>query len=596
MPPKIVLKRGLNRVPTGGKSIKAPKKGPKKAPKSSKQRRASSSSLSSASLDLSDDGGYSGVDDVSDSDDDEENVFAAEEEHILANARQPAAPSSPRPTSSDIDGDEDEAAADADDDDDSDDNDNENEKELESADEDGGDTSSVSWNGFASENDEPVPAQVHTAEPEDVDDFFPDIFIAQDSLDSGFRREIEQDDDDDSSVSATYWDYSGAAGAPDDSDDDPYGIDEEFPNIFGPSSANEPHDAAHPKVAELPLPEDDDDESDGYMSDGETTEEDEPEPVPRKKMIPILRARSGDPSDSEKSEGGTPRPTKRPIKKPIKKPIVVMNPITRKMMVITPQKKQRKFDVMVDPGQFQPDYFSCPNSNQTSPIMGNPGSLMMSAMSSANFYAGGMIDFQTVGPAEAFFPSGAEPYMGDDSEDSWLVDAEHDDEDVEERNLNIEDFLDFGDGGSDGEDDVDNTEDGNTDRTPSRRSSMAPSALSDSNNDVHPLLSHLTNNADAVGAFRRNQVNQQLILNGQATQESLAFSNPLYHGTLRGIKHGSLGGAATPLTPERRHKKIMAKSPSEAILQKRKASGPAADVSQAHKRQRSISDVRTMHL
>ncbi|POS74317.1 hypothetical protein DHEL01_v207292 [Diaporthe helianthi] len=625
MPPKIVLKRGLNRVPTGGKSIKAPKKGPMKAPTSSKQRRASSSSLSSASLDLSDDGGYSGVDDVSDSDDDEENVFAAEEEHILANARQPAAPSSPRPTSSDIDGDEDEAAADADDDDDSDENDNENENEheheheLESADEDDDDTSSVSWNGFASENDEHVPAEVHTAEPvsttpverhvrfagvpdsesdsdeteEDVDDFFPDIFIAQDSLDSGFRREIEQDDDDDSSVSATYWDYSGAAGAPDESDDDPYGIDEEFPNIFGGSGVNEPHDATQSRVAELPLPGDDDDESDGYMSDGETTEEDEPEPVPRKKMISILRARSRDPSDSEKSEGGTPRPTKRPFKKPI----VVMNPITRKMMVITPQKKQRKFDVMVDPGQFQPDYFSYPNSHQTSPIMGNPGSLMMSAMSSANFYAGGMMDFQTVGPAEAFFPLGAEPYVGDDSEDSWLVDAEHDD-DVEERNLNIEDFLDFGDGGSEGEDD-DKSEDGNTDGTPSRRTSMAPSALSalsDSNTDVHPLLSHLTNNADAVGAFRRNQVNQQLILNGQATQESLAFSNPLYHGTLRGIKHGSLGGAATPLTPERRHKKLLAKSPSDAISQKRKASGPAADMSQTHKRQRSISDVRTMRL
>jgi hypothetical protein len=309
-------------------------------------------------------------------------------------------------------------------------------------------------------------------------------------------------------------------------------------------------------------------------------------------LIPILRATSGEPSDSEKSESGTPRP----IKRSIKKPIVVMNPITRKMMVITPQKKKRKFDVVLDPAQFQPDYFSHPNSHQTSPIMGNPGSLMMSAMSSANFLAGGMMDFQTVGPAEAFFPSGTEPYMADDSEDSWLLDADHDDEDAEEKNLNIEDFLDFGEGGSEGEDDVDKSDEGNIDGTPSRRSSMATSGLSDSNNDVHPLLSHLTNNADAVGAFRRNQVNQQLILNGQATQESLAFANPLYHGTLRGIKHGSLGGAATPLTPERRRKKAPAKSPSEAALQKRKASGPVADMSQPHKRQRSISDVRTMHL
>ncbi|KUI63602.1 hypothetical protein VM1G_10287 [Cytospora mali] len=625
MPPrKIILKVGPSRVPRGGKSVKGPKKGLVNAPKSTtKKRRASSSSLSStSSLDLSDEDGYSGVEDVSDSDDDdEEHVFAAEEEHIITHElhrKQPATPSSPRPSTSDLDNDDEENAADADDDESDDDNDNEN--FLESMDEDVDEIGSVSWNGFTSENDEPVLAELDTAEPvsttpverhvrfagvpdsesdsdeteEDVDDFFPDIFIAQDSLDSNFRREIEQDDDDDSSVSATYWDYTGAGGAEEDSEDDPYAI-EDIPGIFGGSNMNTIIESAHSAVPDVPESEEEK-ESDGYESDGETTEEDEPELVPRKKLMSVRRGVSGEQSESDRSAGGTPRPNRSNTGSK-KKPILVLNPVTRKMMIITPQKK-RRFDVVLDPEQFQTDYFSLPTTNQSSSIIGNPGALMMSAMSSANFFAGGAMDFQTVGPTEAFFPAASDPYvefMGDESEDSFLVEAD-DEDDGEEKNLNIEDFLDFGEGDTDGEGQAADNDDGITDITPSRRASTAPSATSDSNTDVHPLLSHFTNNADAVGAFRRNQVNQQLILNGQATQESLAFSNPLYHGTLRGIKHGSLGGAATPLTPERRHKKALAKSPSDAVNQKRKASTLGADDGHVRKRQQSISDVKAMHL
>lgn len=626
MPPrKIILKVGPSRVPKAGKSVKGPKKGlVNTTPKSSaKRRRASSSSLSSASLDLSDEDGYSGVEDVSDSDDDDEaHVFAAEEEHIITHElhrKQPDTTSSPRPSLSDVDNIDEENSADADDDE----SDDENEVEhfLESIDGDVDETGSVSWNGFTSENDEPAAAEVDTAEPvsttpverhvrfagvpdsesdsdeteEDVDDFFPDIFIAQDSLDSSFRREIEQDDDDDSSVSATYWDYTGAGGAEDDSEDDPYAI-EDIPNIFGGNHMSTMLEPAHSMVPDVPEPEEEND-SDGYESDGETTEEDEPELVPRKKMMPVRHGASGEQSESDKSAGGTPRSSRLSTGPKKKKPILVLNPVTRKMMIITPQKK-RRFDVVLDPEQFQTDYFSLPTTNQTSPIIGNPGALMMGAMSSTNFFAGGTMDFQTVGPAEAFFPAASDPFVefvGDESEDSFLVEAD-DEDDGEEKNLNIEDFLDFGEADSEGEGQTADNDDGITDTTPSRRASTVFSATSDSNTDVHPLLSHFTNNADAVGAFRRNQVNQQLILNGQATQESLAFSNPLYHGTLRGIKHGSLGGAATPLTPERRHKKTIAKSPSEGGKHKRKASAMVGDSGYAHKKQRSISDVKAMHL
>lgn len=332
------------------------------------------------------------------------------------------------------------------------------------------------------------------------------------------------------------------------------------------------------------------------LADGETTEEDEPELVPRKKLMPVRRGASGAPSESDKSAGGMTH-NGRLNTTSKKKPILVLNPVTRKMMIITPQRKQRRFDVVLDQEQFQPDYFSLPTTTQTSPIIGNPGALMMSAMSSANFFAGGAMDFQTVGPTEAFFPAASDPFVefvGGESEDSFLEEA--DDEDFVEKNLNIEDFLDFGEEESDADDQAAEHDDGTTtDVTPSRRGSTAPSATSDSNADVHPLLSHFANNADAVGAFRRNQVNQQLILNGQATQESLAFANPLYHGTLRGIKHGSLGGAATPLTPERRHKKANAKTPSDTN-NKRKPSNLAIESGYAQKRQRSISDVKAMHL
>lgn len=310
----------------------------------------------------------------------------------------------------------------------------------------------------------------------------------------------------------------------------------------------------------------------------------------------VRRGVPGEQSESDKSAGGTSRSSRLNTGPKKKKPILVLNPVTRKMMIITPQRKKR-FDVVLDPEQFQTDYFSLP-TNQTSPIIGNPGALMMGAMSSTNFFAGGTMDFQTVGPAEAFFPAASDPFvefMGDESEDSFLVEAD-DEDDGEEKNLNIEDFLDFGDAESEGEGQVADNDDGITDKTLSRRASTALSATSDSNTDVHPLLSHFANNADAVGAFRRNQVNQQLILNGQATQESLAFSNPLYHGTLRGIKHGSLGGAATPLTPERRHKKALAKGPSDGFNQKRKASAMVGDNGYAHKRPRSISDVKAMQL
>lgn len=241
--PIIRIPGRSSRVPSkGGKSVKGgkrPIKGPnRQAPP---PRRASVSSIDSSSslsspANLSNDDGYSGVEDVSDSDaDDADHVFAAEQEHI-ANQH-----SSPRPTP-DFDFDMNDDDADDADDDDSDDDSSPPSKESHHVTAGGAvfvdDTSSdgESWNGFTDEQDQsqqpidtlmvdddhlpPAARHVHFADlpvsDSDTDDdgdnhdgFFPDIFVPEDALDSRFRKEIGLDNDDYSSDSQTYWDHHG---------------------------------------------------------------------------------------------------------------------------------------------------------------------------------------------------------------------------------------------------------------------------------------------------------------------------------------------------------------------------------------------------
>jgi hypothetical protein len=194
------------------------KKAPAKKSKPVKRRLSDSSTPS----DLSDEYGYSGVEDISDSeDDDEEDVNAVEEDSILKESFTPPRPA-PIPDDSSDDNDAD------------DDEEEEVEAEIEEVDAD--DNESTSWAGIVSEPDEDHEASdlyaddgifaaaatperhVHfdvpysdsdsTATEDDHADIFPDIFVDQHSLDPSFRREIE-DDAEDSSGSGGYWDYRG---------------------------------------------------------------------------------------------------------------------------------------------------------------------------------------------------------------------------------------------------------------------------------------------------------------------------------------------------------------------------------------------------
>jgi hypothetical protein len=195
-----------------------PARAPVRAPVRAPKRR----DYDSSSIDLSDESGYSGVEDVTDSeDDDEDHVFAAEEEHIISVSRKRSLVP-PRPLIEEDD-DADESEAD------------EEEEEAEAEAEEDPADDSASWDGIVSDHDEFVPAdslatdlldriaaipvERHvrfegvpdsdsddtTSETSEINDFFPDIFVEQSALDPSFRREIE--DDDETSSNGSFWDF-----------------------------------------------------------------------------------------------------------------------------------------------------------------------------------------------------------------------------------------------------------------------------------------------------------------------------------------------------------------------------------------------------
>ncbi|RSL69662.1 hypothetical protein CEP54_002116 [Fusarium duplospermum] len=558
-----------------------------KKTKTVNRRRRVSDTPSTSSLDLSDDGGYSAVEDISDSeDDDEDDVAAAEEENILEEASVPTPQPAPRPRT---------LIEEEDDDDDDDDEDDDDEQGGADVDDD----EEGSWGGIPSENeqdlpefyqdadffgaDTPVERHVHfdmspsesdsTDTEDDHADMFPDIFVDQNALDPGFRREIEHDPDE-SSGSGSFWDYTYQYGDQEDSD-----AEEIVRHLDGDETPTATPRGPHALSAPTsPTPTfEEPQELDGYETDGDTTEEDEPEPPVRRKTRRPSNPQS-DMSDSDtdspvKAERGQPRVGRYNLDRSDKKPIAVLNPLTKKMMIFTPHRR-RHLDL--SPEQFN---LGWPFEDQTSPIMSNSANLMLSAMFSGDAFGDFVNDSQVIGPTEAFFPFPSDANTADESSTAPSLPDEDGEANLQ---LEFEDFIDLGSDDS-------NDEDGDNNWGPA--STPARPSTAGSEKDV---LSHL--NSETVGAFRRNQINQQLILSNQATQDSLAFSGPYNATAIKGLKSDRFDTARVPLTPIRRHKKQLSdltRSPLETVSAKRKASG---EVGGGHKRHRSISDVNLLRI
>jgi hypothetical protein len=253
-------------------------------------------------------------------------------------------------------------------------------------------------------------------------------------------------------------------------------------------------------------------------------------------------------------------------------------------MIFTPQRLSR-LDLSPEAFNFNfaPDFlFAEHDFGQSSSMLSNSGNLMMGAMVSSNTFGDFMNGTQAVGPAEAFMPPASA--LEDISEE------EYDDfeEDHDEQRLKLDDFLDIEDFDADqgaGFDDED-------------QYWTIPHRHETPGDEVNPLQdhSHLFNNSQLAGAFRRDQQTHQLLRSGKATRESLAFSGPLHHGTLRGIKDGRIPSTNIPISPMRKHKRNMsdaASSPLAGASQKRKSS---SEQYFGHKRQRSIPDVELLTL
>ncbi|KAK0645375.1 hypothetical protein B0T16DRAFT_139489 [Cercophora newfieldiana] len=571
------------------------------------KRRGSDTSSLNLSDDDDDDNGYSAVEDVSDSDeDDEEHVFAAEEEHII-NASRKRSMGTPRPPEpEDDDADEE---ADEDDDDEVDDDDD-------AADE------NASWDGILTEPESNATEQLSnyfleqemasverhvrftgvpdsdsdstTSETsEDHQDLFPDIFIEQNALDPAFRREIENDDD--SSHSGSFWDFHTNS-----QDLMPVSDDERVEESDSTPIAT-PLPSGMVTVASTPTPPAEAQELDGYETDGDTTEEDVPEPPIRRKQM--RRVNHVEPSSDSETDKPTPMRHGKPrigrfnLDKSERKPIAVVNPSTRKMMIFTPQRLSR---LDLSPESFQVDFSARGlNGEQQETILSNPGYVMMGAMLSSSTF-GDHINTLPFGPAEAFFPLTSDPVMGEDSDDSEFSMPAQDDEECK---LKLEDFITFHHDSSDEEEEESGLEYGDVASSPTRPQTAASSASAATDSSMaelpHPLLTHFDNNSDAVGAFRRNQITQQLIYSDKASSESLAFSTPYHYGALRGIKNGSMEAVTAPITPARRHKRSNTMSIKGFDLQgspqqKRKASSTFTD--SLHKKQRSISELGVLQI
>ncbi|KAJ3566364.1 hypothetical protein NPX13_g7156 [Xylaria arbuscula] len=559
--------------------------------------RRDSDSLSS--LDLSDEGGYSGVEDITGSDDDEEDVEAAEEEHILSDEIQHTTRTSPRPhQDEDEEEDDDDEALGDDEGGDYDEDDDEIEE-------------TTSWDGFPSEPEHTemddelilsmpdasvVKRRVRFDVPESEDDedtetdedtnygFFPDLFVDKSTLDPSFRLEVDQNSEDDSDA---YWDHyetSNPVGSVFEEEEEGASDFEALISAMGGEDATPiptsmvQNDMSTAFSTPAASPEKEEESLDSYQTDGDTTEEEEPAPRPiRRKPRRDLAGEASDASDVEiiKGRRGHPRVGRFSLDQSFKKPIAMVHPKTGKLMIFTNLKQA----LDLSPESFD---FSLFDQTQASPILGNPGNIMMSGMISSNTF-GDFMNTHAVGPAEAWYSQATDSIEYGDSSGSEAPAV-----DDEEKNLKIEDFLDMDGYYSDSSDEEGaNKDDG-------EGILCTPGRPTTSSSDVTSLLDHFEHNSNLVGAFRRDQAHHRLITRNKATHDSLAFSGPYFEGTLRGIKDGRIATANVPISPLRKRKKMpeFASSPLSSTT-KRKAS---SEHQMGHKRQRSIPDVGPLHL
>ncbi|EEA27048.1 hypothetical protein TMatcc_004672 [Talaromyces marneffei ATCC 18224] len=369
-----------------------------------------------------------------------------------------------------------------------------------------------------------------------TDDEIPGDFLQQDSLDPTLRRMI-------------------------DSDYDPSN-NQRYEEIFGESDISHPANIYHVESDAVS------DGSSGYETDdGETTDEDLPPPATITHPRSILRRDSTTSltttGDSTSQRSNPPRrrgPIMGTFVADPKKPVALVD-CTGKHLVIIPAYASSRHDWLesatnsmcgtahnsprtttmhlVD--ESDTDALTSPNGFELNPMLSS-GNLMMTALGNDATPGG-----QVMGPPEAFYPS--QSYGGDSSYDE-------DDED-DERMLNVDDFIDFGNGSSDEEDEGMNKgsdDDEGLTNSPAVVSNMqglttpTPNRANGNDNDsAERFLNHL--DKGIVTAFRRNHTRYQTLIRLPQHREFMPANSPSRAASV--FKHSRY---ADPRTPPRKRK------------------------------------------
>ncbi|RKF59416.1 hypothetical protein OnM2_060030 [Erysiphe neolycopersici] len=361
------------------------------------------------------------------------------------------------------------------------------------------------------------------------DDLFPDIFINKDHLDSSFRRQIDHDDISDE---GSYWEYDDVG------------------DTFGIPSSNPYTPMEIPKNEEYEEFGSDSSSLTGYESDisGETTDDDLPAEYylqHRRAAVSIPEVESD--AEVEDTDNSSPASTPRLYswKHTSDKPFATVSSNCKKMILFNVRGFRNlgpSRSPQLSGGQKVGEANSlCLNTN-TKNI--NISTLQNPPLSNSNT----MISTEL---PEFYAPLAVETGLDMTSYSSSFYDSDEFGEgNCTETSPNLDEFINF-----EPDESSFSTREAESSHIDVNTTTSICSSKTNTEDQIHPLISHF--NRGVVGSWRQKQNTHKLLHRNIVTPDSIGFGgNRFMEGTLKGVKSGRLRHANTPITPVRKQRPL----------------------------------------
>ncbi|POS83034.1 hypothetical protein EPUL_005847 [Erysiphe pulchra] len=344
------------------------------------------------------------------------------------------------------------------------------------------------------------------------DDLFPDIFINKDHLDSSFRRQIDHDDISDE---GSYWEYDDVG--------DTFGIPSSNPYTLMEIPKSEEYEEYYSDSSTLT----------GYESDisGETTDDDLPAEYylqHRRAAVSIPEVESDAENDSDNSSQAY-TPHLYSWKHTSDKPFATVSSNCKKIILFN-VRDIRNLGSSRSPQLSGGQKISALQD----PAHSNPNTLI------------------TTGLPEFYAPLAVETGLDITSFSSSFYDSdEFREENSTDISPNLDEFINF---------EPDESSFNTCEAEPSSHIDVNTTASmcspkTNTEDQIHPLISHF--NRGVVGSWRQKQNTHKLLHRNIVTPDSLGFGgNRFIEGTLKGVKSGRLRHANTPITPVRKQRPL----------------------------------------